>query len=110
YSFLTLCRDGACSVLPVPSNAAGKRADGSGGTLPPTAPPPPTPELPIRSMPTHLPAPSRRARSPAPLLHIFSVQSPRALPEQSSLHSPSKRPERTANACTTDAAAIHQHW
>src|SRR5260370_21482996 len=78
--------------------------------MPAIALPPPTHAPPPRSAPTRPPTPSRRARSPAPLPHIFSVQSLRALPEPFSLHSLCKRPERPANACTMDDAAIRRHW
>src|ERR1700694_1930485 len=80
-----------------------------GGTMPAKAPPHPTRAPPTRSAPPHPLMPWRRARSPAPLPHTVSVQYPHALLEPFSLHSPCIRPERTANACTTDAAATHRH-
>src|SRR5437660_1281046 len=65
---------------------------------------------PNRSARTRPPALWKLARFPAPLRRTFFVQFPHVLPERFSLHSPCKRPERPANACTTDAAAIRRHW
>src|SRR5882762_138092 len=75
-----------------------------------SAPPPPTRAPPTRSAPPRPPTLWKLARSPAPLPHTVSVQSPPALPARFSLHTPCKRPERITYACTTDAAAIHRHW